>query len=143
MIHVGRYLLKLLGLVAVGLVEKVLGLPMVVVMLTVLVGVKLSSPWRAGVFLVMGAMMAGLFFWPAGVGVGLVWLAYFWFRFGSTVLSSHHLRIMTAGLLGLLAEAIFSPNFISIRQLLYMVVVLLISLAWFKRRRWSRLAPDL
>lgn len=139
MIHTGRFLLRLSGLLVLSLLDKVWGVPILTLMLTTRLGATLKPSWRYSLFLIMGLVVASLFFWSPAVGVGLVWLAYLGFRYGQRLIASHHLRMILVGLFSLLVPVILVPSAPNWRQVFYTGLILVSTLVWFKRRQWPQL----
>lgn len=122
----------LLWLVLTG--ERVLGLPV----LSLVVLLSLSSQergWRRyGLLIVTGLLLAALFMWSALGIMIVIWGAYFWFEYGATWIGSRTLRLLSGVWLGLGLMLVWESGWRQPRHLIYMLIMSGLVFLWLKRR---------
>ena len=124
--------LLLLWLVLIG--ERVLGLPL----LSLVILLSLSSQergWRrAGLLIVTGLILAALFMWSALGSMVMVWAAYFWFKYGVDWIGSRTLRLLSGAWLGLGLILILEGSWRQPCHLIYVLIMSGLIFLWLKRR---------
>ncbi len=130
-----RWLARLFLIWLVFSIERVFSLPIFSLILTGSLAVQ-EVGWRRFGLLFFGSwLVAALYFWPLPLAVILVWSLYFWFKVGDSVLGSQTSRYLLGGWLGGVVVAWFSFGLTQSQQLVYLVMISLVSLIWLKRKQ--------
>jgi hypothetical protein len=136
MINLGRWLIKLALIVLVSLFERVMGFPVVVMMLTSLYAARLDQGWRWGLLLAVGVLTSTLFMTPLSITWLVIGLNYIWAKHAQQLLPSRVMRLIIGSLVGSVVLVIFSYGQIYLRQLVYGLIAIFICIIWFKRYRF-------
>ena len=136
MINLGRWLIKLALIVLVSLFERVMGFPVVVMMLTSLYAARLDQGWRWGLLLAVGVLTSTLFMTPLSITWLVIGLNYIWTKHSQQLLPSRVMRLIIGSLVGSVVLVIFSYGQIYLRQLVYGLIAIFICIIWFKRYRF-------
>lgn len=136
MINWGRWLIRLALIIVVGLFERVMGLPVVMLLMTSLYAARLDQGWRWGLLLVVGVLTAALFMTQFSIAWLVIGLSYIWTKHARQLLPSRIIRLIVGSLVGSVALVMFSLGQIYFRQLVYGLVAVLICIIWLKRHRF-------
>ncbi len=136
MIYFQRWLTRLLLIVLVGLFERVMGLPVMMIVLTSLYAGRLDRWWRWGLLLVVGVMMAALFMTPLSISWLVISLSYVWSKHARRLFSSKAMRLIVGSIVGSVTLVIFSFGQVYLQQLIYGVIAIFIYVVWLKRHRF-------
>jgi len=136
MIYWGRWLVRLSIIMVVSFLERVLGLPVVMMMLTSLYASRLDKGWRWGLIGVVSLIMIALFMTPFSIAWLIVSLSYLWFKHAQQFLSSKVIRLIVGSFMGAVMVVIFGFGQIYWRQLVYGVVATFMCIVWFKRHQF-------
>ena len=136
MIYFQRWLTRLLLIVLVGLFERVMGLPVMMIVLTSLYAGCLDRFWRWGLLLVVGVMMAALFMVPLSISWLVMSLSYVWSKHARRLFSSKAMRLIVGSIVGSVTLVIFSFGQVYLQQLIYGVIAIFIYVVWLKRHRF-------
>lgn len=138
LLSVLRWLVRLAIIWLVFSIERAFALPIFSLILMGSLAVQEAS-WRRVVLLLFSSfLLAALYFWPLPLAVILIWSLYFWFSLGSPVLGSQTGRYLLGGVLGGVAVVWLSFGLTQPRQLVYLVLISLVSLMWLKRKQALR-----
>jgi hypothetical protein len=135
-INWSRWLVRLLLIIIVGVFERVMGLPVVMIVLTSLYAGRLDRFWRWGLLLVVGVLTAALFMTPLFISWLIVSLSYIWTNHTRQFFPSKTIRLTMGGLIGSVVLVIFGLGQINFRQLIYGMVAIIFCAVWLKRHRF-------
>jgi hypothetical protein len=148
MIYWGRWLIRLGIIIVISFLEKVMGLPVIMLMLTSLYAGRLDKGWRWGLISIVSLMTAVLFMASIPMAWLVVSLSYLWSKHARQLLPSRVIRLVIGSSVGAAMIAIITPGYslwlchspcgfgqISWRQLIYGGVAIFMSVVWLKRHR--------
>ncbi len=135
MINWGRWLVRLLLIIVVGVFERVMGLPVVMIVLTSLYAGRLDRVWRWGLLLVVGLLTAALFMTPLFISWLVISLSYIWAKHARQFLPSRTIRLIVGSLAASVVLVISGFGQIYLRQLIYGAVAIIFCAVWLKRHR--------
>ena len=135
MINWGRWLVRLLLVILVGLFERVMGLPVAMIILTSLYAGRLDQGWRWGLLLVVATLTAALFMVPLSMAWLVIGSSYLWSKHARQFLPSRILRLITGGLVGSVVLIMIGLGQIHSRQLVYGLLAIVFCTIWLKRHR--------
>jgi len=136
MIYFQRWLIRLLIIIIVGLFERVMGLPVMMIVLTSLYAGCLDRFWRWGLLLVVGVMMAALFMTPFSISWLVISLSYIWSKHARQLFSSKAMRLIVGSIIGSVTLVIFSFGQVYLQQLIYGVIAIFTYVVWLKRHQF-------
>ncbi len=136
MIYWVRWLIRLLLIISVALFERVMGLPVGLIILTSLYAGRLDKGWRWGLLLVVGILMASLFMIPLYLAWLVIGLSYLGAKHGRQLLPSGLVRLVVGSLVGSAVVVNFGLGQLHPRQVVYGLVVTMGFIIWLKRHRF-------
>jgi|GEM_PF-966245 hypothetical protein len=136
MIYWGRWLIRLLLIILVGLFERVIGLPVITIILTSLYASRLDQGWRWGLLVIVGMMMAVLFMLPFSFSWLVISFSYIWLNYAKKLFPSYIIRLTIGSMIGSVAIVILSFGQISMQQLIYGLAAVFVAIIWLKRHRF-------
>ena len=136
MIYWVRWLIRLLLIILIGLLERVMGLPIVLILLSSLYAGRLDKYWRWSLLLLVGLLTAALFMVPLYLAWLVVGGSYLWVKHARQLLPSGVTRLIVGSLVGSGVVASYDLGQIYLGQLVYGLIAVLICLVWLKRYRF-------
>ncbi|MBU0579169.1 hypothetical protein KKE34_01545 [Patescibacteria group bacterium] len=137
MIDWGRWLLRVLIVILVVLVERVVGIPMLSILLTSLFCSRLNKFWCYGLMLFSGLVIASLFMISLSKVMIILGLSFLWFKHGRGLVASQFVRLVIAGVLGAIAVVILSGALWQWKYLVHVLIVILVSFLGLKRHKFN------
>jgi len=129
--------MQVLAIILVMLVERVIGIPMLSIILTSLFCSRLNQVWRYGLLLVSSLIIAALFMLPLSRVVMILGASLLWLNYGKSIVASRFIRLILAGAGGAVVLMFSSYGGVHWQYLIYVFIVTIISFLGLKRRKLS------
>ncbi len=135
MIHWWRWLIRLFLIIIVGLLERAIGFPVIMLLLTGLYTGRFEKSRRWALLVATGIMVSTLFMVPLSVSWLVISGGYLWSQYGEKALPSKLMRLVFVSLVGAFLIVIIGLGSLSGWQVIYATLSMGVCIAWLKRHR--------